>query len=214
VPQGVQPLPPAPVKPVRANRVILAICAVMIVLLALGATAAVLGLRSVGWSPGASTIHVIGNAMLPTVANDDYVVVHPYGGSSPRVGDIVVMRDPFDHSRNFIKRVVAGPRQTVLIRNATVLVDGRPLREPYVDPEPWTAQANWPGAGGRPSGWAPTSTSCSATTATTRRTREPSDRSAAPTSGPGRSTSSSRGHAIGRSEVDQPEADRPEPALG
>lgn len=133
----------------RANRIILAIAGVLLVLLVLGAAVAVQAARSVGWSPGASTIHVIGNAMLPTVADNDYVVVQPYGASSPRPGDIVVMRDPFDHSRDFLKRVVAGPGQSVLIREGTVLVGGRPLDEPYVNSEPWTEQANWP-PDGRP----------------------------------------------------------------
>lgn len=54
------------------------------------------------------------------------------------------MRDPYDHSRDFLKRVIADPSQTILIREGTVLVDGRPLDEPYVNPEPWTEQTNWP----------------------------------------------------------------------
>lgn len=43
---------------------ILAITGVLLVLLMLGAAAAVQAARSIGWSPGASIIHVIGNAML------------------------------------------------------------------------------------------------------------------------------------------------------
>jgi len=82
--------------------------------------------------------------MVPTVADNDYVIVQPYGESSPRTGDIVVMRDPFDHSRDFLKRVIAGRSQTIMTREGTVLVDGSPIHEPYVNPEPWTEQANWP----------------------------------------------------------------------
>jgi signal peptidase I len=137
------------VKRVRANRVILSIAAVLAVLLVLGAAAAVQDVRSIGWSPGASTIHVIGNAMVPTVADNDYLIAQPYRESSPRAGDIVVMRDPFDHSRDFLKRVIAGPGQTILIREGTVLADGSPLAEPYVNPEPWTGPAEWP-LDGRP----------------------------------------------------------------
>lgn len=147
--QAIRPLPPGPVRPVRANRIILVVSGALFALLVLGVAAAVLAARSLGWSPGASTVHVIGSAMLPTVANDDFVVVQPYGQSSPRPGDIVLMRDPYDHSRNFIKRVVAGPGQTVLMRDGEVLVDGRPLDEPYVNPEPPGALANWP-PDGRP----------------------------------------------------------------
>jgi signal peptidase I len=49
-----------------------------------------------------------------------------------RRGDIVVFRFPPDPSRDFIKRVVGLPGETVEIRDRTVYVDGRPLREPYV----------------------------------------------------------------------------------
>ena len=49
-----------------------------------------------------------------------------------RRGDVVVFRFPPDPSRDFIKRVVALPGETVEIRDRTVFVDGRPLREPYV----------------------------------------------------------------------------------
>lgn len=112
-------------------------------LLVLLAAAAVQGARSLGWSPGASTIHVIGNAMFPTVANDDYAIAQPYRDSSPHPGDVVIMRDPYDHTRDFLKRVIAGPSQTVLIRDATVFIDGRPLDEPYVTTEPWTESTNW-----------------------------------------------------------------------
>jgi signal peptidase I len=130
---------------VRANRVILAVGGVLAALLLLGAGAVVQVLRSAGWSPGASTVHVLGSSMAPTILDGDYLVVQPYAaGSAPRPGDIVEMRDPYDASRSFIKRVVAVPGQTLLIRGAQVIVDGQPLSEPYVSPEPWTASGDWP----------------------------------------------------------------------
>ncbi len=49
-----------------------------------------------------------------------------------RRGDVVVFRFPRDPSRDFIKRVVGLPGETVMIRDRTVFVDDRPLLEPYV----------------------------------------------------------------------------------
>lgn len=50
---------------------------------------------------------------------------------SLRRGDVVVFRFPEDPRRDFIKRVVALPGETVSIRDKKVFVDGRLLSEPY-----------------------------------------------------------------------------------
>jgi signal peptidase I len=49
-----------------------------------------------------------------------------------RRGDVVVFRFPEDPTRDFLKRVVGLPGETVAIRDRTVFVDERPLPEPYV----------------------------------------------------------------------------------
>lgn len=48
-----------------------------------------------------------------------------------RRGDVVVFRFPEDPRRDFIKRVVGLPGETVAIRDKRVFVDGRLLDEPY-----------------------------------------------------------------------------------
>jgi signal peptidase I len=50
---------------------------------------------------------------------------------SIRRGDVIVFKFPDDPRRDFIKRVVALPGETLAIRNKTVYVNGRPLEEPY-----------------------------------------------------------------------------------
>ena len=51
--------------------------------------------------------------------------------STPKRGDIIVFVFPEDTSKDFIKRVIGLPGDTVEIRRKTVLVNGTPLEEPY-----------------------------------------------------------------------------------
>jgi signal peptidase I len=47
-------------------------------------------------------------------------------------GDVVVFKYPEDPERDFIKRVIGLPGETLEVRNKKVHVNGRPLDEPYV----------------------------------------------------------------------------------
>jgi signal peptidase I len=49
-----------------------------------------------------------------------------------RRGDIVVFKYPDEPERDFIKRVIGLPGETVELRNKKVYVNGQPLDEPYV----------------------------------------------------------------------------------
>jgi signal peptidase I len=48
-----------------------------------------------------------------------------------RRGDIIVFKYPEDPSRDFIKRVIGLPGDTIEMRNKKVYVNGTPLSEPY-----------------------------------------------------------------------------------
>jgi len=52
--------------------------------------------------------------------------------STPKRGDIIVFVFPEDPTKDFIKRVVGVPGDTVEVRRKSVLVNGTPLDEPYV----------------------------------------------------------------------------------
>jgi signal peptidase I len=92
------------------------------------------------------TVHVIGLSMYPTVEDQDYLVATKidYRLHGPQRGDIIIMRDPYDNSRDFIKRVVGVPGDHLLIRDGHTYINGHLLDEPYINGEPWTANANWP----------------------------------------------------------------------
>jgi signal peptidase I len=50
-------------------------------------------------------------------------------------GDVVVFTSPEDGRTDLIKRVIAVAGQTVDVRDGRVIVDGKPLSEPYVNPD-------------------------------------------------------------------------------
>jgi signal peptidase I len=92
------------------------------------------------------TVHVIGPSMYPTVQDQDYLIATKidYHFHPPQRGDIVIMRDPLDSSRDFIKRVIAVPGDRVLVGNGHVYVNGHQLGERYLDQESWTEYPTWP----------------------------------------------------------------------
>ena len=49
-----------------------------------------------------------------------------------RRGDILVFKYPEDPERDFIKRVIGLPGETVELRSKKVYIDGKPIDEPYV----------------------------------------------------------------------------------
>ncbi len=72
-------------------------------------------------------------SMLPTLQIGDHILVNKflYYFEPIRRGDIIVFKFPQDESRDFIKRVIGLPGDTIEVRDKQVVVNGRPLTEPY-----------------------------------------------------------------------------------
>lgn len=64
---------------------------------------------------------------VPAVGSDDW---RPFGVLE--VGDVIVFEFPHGQDRDFVKRVIGLPGQTVEVTNGQVLVDGVALVEPYL----------------------------------------------------------------------------------
>lgn len=71
-----------------------------------------------------------GSSMEPTLKSGTIVWVHKKAQYSR--GDIIVFTYPLDKTRDFAKRIVGLPGETVEIKEGTVLISGQTLDEPYV----------------------------------------------------------------------------------
>ena len=69
--------------------------------------------------------------MEPTFHEGDRLLINKwaYALSKPRVGDVVVFKYPPDNKRDFIKRLVAGPNETVEIKGGDVYIDDREVKD-------------------------------------------------------------------------------------
>jgi len=84
-------------------------------------------------------------SMIPTLLIGDHILVNKlaYGirvpfvedyairYRAPQRGDVVVFIFPEDHSKDFIKRVIAVGGETVEIRGKKVFVNGKPIDDPH-----------------------------------------------------------------------------------
>ncbi len=81
---------------------------------------------------------VEGNSMEPSMHPDQYVLVDKisYRLGNPQRGDVVVFAYPLGPERDFIKRIIGLPGETVSIESGVVHVNGQALEEPYISAPP------------------------------------------------------------------------------
>lgn len=90
---------------------------------------------------------VNGFSMLPSLQNNELILVDKisYDFTSPHRGDVIVFRPPIKPSRDFIKRIIAVPGDTVTVQNHGVYVDGQRLHESYIRQAPTYNMSTIPG---------------------------------------------------------------------
>jgi len=83
---------------------------------------------------------VEGESMYPTLHNGEYILVNKidYMIHSPSRGDIIVFHavNAGQPDKDFIKRVIGLPGDTVEVKNDKVYINGKPLNESYEDQPP------------------------------------------------------------------------------
>lgn len=72
---------------------------------------------------------VSGNSMDPTFFDKQYILTNIIALKlgNPKVGDVIVFKAPNDPEKDFIKRVIGVPSDTVSIKNGDVYVNGKLL---------------------------------------------------------------------------------------
>jgi signal peptidase I len=77
-------------------------------------------------------------SMEETLLIGDHILVNKflYHFAKPKRFDVIVFQYPWEEDRDFIKRVIGLPGDTVELRNRQVYVNGQPLEEPYAQYAP------------------------------------------------------------------------------
>ncbi len=79
-------------------------------------------------------VRVEGTSMLPMLEDQDRLFINKFAYRFGEIhrGDVVVFLYPGDHSKSYIKRVIALPGDDLRIDRGTVIVNGQTLKETYV----------------------------------------------------------------------------------
>ena len=79
-------------------------------------------------------VRVEGTSMLPRLEDQDRLFINKFAYQFEKIqrGDVVVFYYPHDHSKSYIKRVIALPGDRLAVDHGVVAVNYVPQHEPYV----------------------------------------------------------------------------------
>ncbi len=77
-------------------------------------------------------------SMEPTLLPHDRVLVDKFLYHLREVhrGDVIVLKYPLNTQRNYIKRIVALPGDTLEVKDGTLFINKKPVKEPYLNGTP------------------------------------------------------------------------------
>jgi signal peptidase I len=81
------------------------------------------------------SVKVVGRSMVPTLHDSQHYLLNRwvYHLHAPQHSDVVVLRDPSDNGFS-VKRIIATPGDSILLKDGSVYVNGRKLNEAYLAP--------------------------------------------------------------------------------
>jgi signal peptidase I len=93
---------------------------------------------------GFQVARVEGQSMAPTLEDQDRLIVNKleYRLNSPQIGDIVMLYYPVDPDKSFVKRVVAGPGDTIRSVEGRLYRNDVPLPDDFI-PEEFRSHDTW-----------------------------------------------------------------------
>lgn len=79
---------------------------------------------------------VQGDSMLPNFLSGEYILTDKitYRFNEPKRGDIIVFKAPNNPRKDYIKRIIGLPGETISLKNSTIYIDEKPLTETYLEP--------------------------------------------------------------------------------
>jgi signal peptidase I len=87
---------------------------------------------------------VDGPSMQPGLHTDELLLVNllTYDFGSPQRGDVIVLHPPDAPGKQYVKRIIGIPGDTIELTPISVAVNGKVLSEPYISPLPDGAEEN------------------------------------------------------------------------
>lgn len=92
---------------------------------------------------------VFGSSMFPTLHSGDFILTDKitYRLADPKKGEIIVFIHPnpkqISESDDYIKRIIATPRDSVRVQDGSVYVNGEKISEPYLQASPFTSPGSF-----------------------------------------------------------------------